>query len=254
MARLINDSGVLGNSVKVTADSVKDVPFDKVIEAIHKIQDEMGITGTTAKEASETISGSWASVKATWKNLLVGMADPAQDFTKLIDNFVESMTTFFSKNLLPRVEKALQGIGKLIEGLAPVIASAIPVLVNSVIPMLIQAGANLLLALVNSIANNADVIARAVSDVINQLSVALIKLAPRLARLGVDLFIALVNAFASNAELIARAVSDIGVVLADAIVKLAPVIAQTLPIVIETVLPIFIRSGSYLLVALVNVV
>lgn len=64
MARLINDSGVLGDSVKVTADTVKDVPFNYIIDAIQVIQDNLGLTGTTAKEAATTISGSMASVKA----------------------------------------------------------------------------------------------------------------------------------------------------------------------------------------------
>src|SRR5699024_2033858 len=58
MARLVNESGVLGDAMDVTAETVKDVPFDKMIEAIHEVQTEMGVTGTTVKEAEETVSGS----------------------------------------------------------------------------------------------------------------------------------------------------------------------------------------------------
>src|SRR5699024_9548232 len=59
MARLVNESGVMGDAFEATAENVKDIPFDQLIEAIHVVQTEMGITGTTAKEASETVSGSF---------------------------------------------------------------------------------------------------------------------------------------------------------------------------------------------------
>ena len=79
MARLINDSGVLGKSIKVTNKTVADVPFDKVIEAINVIQTRMGITGTTAKEAGRTIAGSVGAMKAAWTNLVTGLADKNAD-------------------------------------------------------------------------------------------------------------------------------------------------------------------------------
>ena len=69
MARLINDSGVLGDTITVTAETVNQVDFDKIIQAIHVIQSEMGITGTTALEAGTTISGSWSSVQAKLENI-----------------------------------------------------------------------------------------------------------------------------------------------------------------------------------------
>ena len=72
MARLINDSGVLGDTMTVTAETVNQVSFDKMIEAIHVIQDEMGITGTTSKEAASTITGSLSSAKSAWENFLSG--------------------------------------------------------------------------------------------------------------------------------------------------------------------------------------
>ncbi len=64
MARLVNESGVLNGEFEATAENVKDIPFDKLIEAIHVTQERLGITGTTAKEASETVSGSFDSMKA----------------------------------------------------------------------------------------------------------------------------------------------------------------------------------------------
>ena len=82
MARLINDSGVLNGEIIATANNVKEIPFDKVIEAIHVIQTNLGITGTTAKEAESTIEGSLNKLKASWENALVEIAQPLDDFAQ----------------------------------------------------------------------------------------------------------------------------------------------------------------------------
>ena len=82
MARLINDSGVLNGQMVATAENVKEIPFDKVIEAIHVIQTNLGITGTTAKEAESTIEGSLNKLKASWENALVEIAEPLDDFAQ----------------------------------------------------------------------------------------------------------------------------------------------------------------------------
>lgn len=90
MARLINNSGVLGKAITVTAETVNQVPFNKIIEAIHVVQTEMEITGTTAKESSSTISGSFASFKATWRNFLTGLANEDADMSALYNNMTEA--------------------------------------------------------------------------------------------------------------------------------------------------------------------
>ena len=117
MARLVKDSGVLGKAGEdLTAKNLdQKVSFDQIIEAIHKTQKEMGITGTTSKEASTTIEGSVNSMKAAWENLLVGLADEDQDVDELWNNFVKSAETA-AKNLFPRiktlVERATSFIGE----------------------------------------------------------------------------------------------------------------------------------------------
>lgn len=92
MARLINDSGVMGKAFKATSKNVKDVPFDKMIEAIHKIQDGMGITGTTSKEAMETVAGSIGMAKASLQDFLGGLGNSKADIGQLTKNMVESFT------------------------------------------------------------------------------------------------------------------------------------------------------------------
>lgn len=147
MQRLIDDA----NRVKVANGEMADLSinsFADVSEAIHIIQTEMGITGTTAREAATTVEGSIGMMKGAWQNLVVGMADSEADMEVLIDNFVESTATA-AKNLLPRIAQTLKGIGQLITELAPVIAEALPVLIESVLPSLLAAGVSLIVAIVN---------------------------------------------------------------------------------------------------------
>lgn len=94
MARLVNESGVMGDSFEATAENVKDIPFDQLIEAIHVTQTEMGITGTTAIEASETVSGSFQSMKAAAENLVAGLGDSNADIGMLMANVAETVGIF----------------------------------------------------------------------------------------------------------------------------------------------------------------
>ena len=149
MQRLIDDA----NKVKEANGEMADLSIDSfadVTEAIHIIQTEMGITGTTSREAASTIEGSISMMKGAWQNLVVGMADENANMEVLINNFVESVATA-AKNLLPRIEQTLVGIADLITALAPVIAEALPQLVESVLPALLAAGVSLVVAIVNGV-------------------------------------------------------------------------------------------------------
>lgn len=137
MARLINDSGVLGDSVKVTADTVKDVPFNSIIDAIQVIQDNLGLTGTTAKEAETTISGSMASVKASFSNVLAGLT-LGQDIQPALNGLADTVTTFFVDNLLPAVWNILSSLpGALTtfaQGLGPQLIGGLINSINQELP------------------------------------------------------------------------------------------------------------------------
>lgn len=103
MQRLLDDAE------KISGIKYDISNFGDITQAIHTIQTELGITGTTAKEAASTISGSTAMMKASWDNLVVGIADDNADFDTLISNFVESASTAMG-NLIPRIEIALNGV------------------------------------------------------------------------------------------------------------------------------------------------
>lgn len=145
MERLIADA----NKVKEANGEMADLSIDSfadVAEAIHIIQSEMGITGTTAKEAASTIEGSLSMMKGAWENLVVGMADENANMEVLMGNFVESAKTA-AGNLLPRIEQTLKGIGTLVEQMAPVIAEALPQMIVAVLPSLLSAGVQLITAI-----------------------------------------------------------------------------------------------------------
>ena len=179
MARLINDSGVMGDSFKATAENVKDIPFDKLIEGIHKTQERMGITGTTAKEASETISGSFTTMKSAWDNLVAGISNEDLDFDKLIDDFVKSIGTF-GKNVIPTFRKALGGIVMLVEELAPLLIEQIPILFNELFPSILSAAVQLTLQLVAMLPQLIQTIFNALVQVLPTLIQALVQLLPQI--------------------------------------------------------------------------
>lgn len=111
--------------------------FNDIIEAIHVIQTEMGITGTTAKEAASTIEGSLNMTKSAWTNLLTGMADDNSNFDVLVQNLVNSLGSL-AENLLPRVKIAIEGIGELLRTLLPKVLDEIPETMASLFPESMQ--------------------------------------------------------------------------------------------------------------------
>lgn len=139
MARLINDSGVLGDKFKATAKNLKDIPFHTQIKAIHEMQKRMGIAGTTIEEASTTISGSWRAMSAAWTNLVVGIADDTQDFDMLISNFADSAVTAFT-NISQRVPSIVKDVNQLIRGLAP----KIPGIIQDLLPGVVEGAIGLI--------------------------------------------------------------------------------------------------------------
>ncbi|MGH2117103.1 phage tail protein [Aerococcus sp. L_32] len=123
MANLINDSGVLGGAFEATAENVKDIPFHTMVEAIHEIQDEMGIAGATSQEASETVSGSFAAMKASAQNVLGNIALGGENLIPSIQSLIETSKTFLIDNLAPMVWEIVSNLPVLfstaMEGLGP---------------------------------------------------------------------------------------------------------------------------------------
>lgn len=178
MERLIADA----NAVKEANGEMADLSIDSfadVTEAIHIIQTEMGITGTTAKEAGATIEGSVGSMKAAWANLVTGIADDNADLDLLIDNFVNSVSAAGS-NILPRIETILSGIGDLIVKMAPMISAQLPVIIEQVMPSLLEAGTSLLTGLISGVVAAAPYLVDAAVSTLTTLATYLIENLPLL--------------------------------------------------------------------------
>ena len=252
MQRLLADAEKL-SGVKYDLSSYADI-----VEAIHVIQTEMGITGTTAKEASTTIQGSVASMKAAWANLMVGMADDTQNFDMLLSNFIESIGTV-ADNLLPRIGVVIEGMGKLVAGLAPEIASALPTLTNELLPNLVELGVQSISALAQGIQENGDSLAAGALSIVGTLAEGIAELLPMVADTAASLAVSLadglteslpniipvaietISTLVENLTENANTVIDVGIQI---ILALGEGLIAALPQLIETVPQIVINIAN----------
>lgn len=173
MERLLKDAGKLANT-KFDISSYSDV-----IEAIHVIQENMGIAGTTAKEANFTIQGSISSMKAAWGNLLPALIKGGDEFDQCVDNLIESIVGVKNEsgefeggvinNLMPAVEKGLEGIGTLIDRAAPIIEEHLPGIIDRLLPPLIRAATSLFKGLVVALPDIVKVIIQELPNIAKQL-------------------------------------------------------------------------------------
>lgn len=156
---------LLSDAEKLTGQKYDISSFADITQAIHAIQTQMDITGTTAKEASTTISGSWGSLKAAFQNVLVGLTTGEDMFDQSLDALINTAVTF-GQNIIPAIKGALSGVGYLIEGLAPVIGETIPPLINDLAPTLANSAVSLISSLVNGLTQNATQFSECLSNMI----------------------------------------------------------------------------------------
>lgn len=268
MQRLLADAEKL-TGIKYDINNLSDV-----YEAIHVIQGELGITGTTAEEAAKTIAGSTAAMKAAWQNLVVGIADDNADFSALIDTFVESAGTAMD-NILPRVEIALQGIAALIEELLPVIAARIPEILNSVLPQILSAGVAIVTNLLQGIVETLPTLIQAVVNIIPQLLSSLLALVPQLLAVGIQVIAQIIQGLAqmlptlltqiveivpqiitallSNIGLLLEAAIELFMALVEAIPEILPVLIDAIPDIIDAIVTTLIANQALVLDASIEV-
>lgn len=149
MQRLIHDASQMTDIQTKLNTAVKDgdMSFANIVNAIHVMQDSLGILGTTELEAATTIQGSLNMTKASWENLLTALGDPAGNVDQAVDKFVKSLETL-GENALPIIENAMYGIAEMIDKLAPIIAERIPTIVSTILPPLISAASQIVSALI----------------------------------------------------------------------------------------------------------
>lgn len=237
MERLLADAQAI-SGIEYDISSYADV-----VDAIHVIQTEMGITGTTAKEASSTIQGSIASMGSAWTNLITGLADPTQNLGQLINNFVDSVITV-GDNLIPRISMVLESITKLISSLAPKLVAEIPNIVSQLLPSVIEGAVSIINAIVETLPQLIEIIVgmlpqfiAGIQQIINgiigalpSLMQTLVSQLPTLIPMIVDGIVGMVVTLASSLGDIIQPLIDN---LPDIIISIVNALMNNLPILIE---------------------
>lgn len=249
---------LLVDATKISGIKYDMKKFSDVIAAIHVIQTQTGITGTTAKEASSTIEGSLNMTKSAWANLLTGMADEESDFDGLINNLVTSVGAF-GKNILPRIEVAVLGIGLLIERLLPPIIDKIPGLITSILPGMLKAGVDIASSLGNGILQSLPIIISMGIEVIQSLATGLQANAPAIAMAVVEIMTSLVTAFLTLLpqlmDIGLQLISNLAMGIGFALPTLIPLAIQCIMSLINTIitnLPLLLSAGLQIITGLVT--
>lgn len=239
MERLIDDANKLnaaqGKATNYTIDSYADV-----VSAIHDVQNAMGITGTTSKEASTTIQGSVNATKSAWSNLVTGIADDNANFGQLISNFVDSATTAAS-NIIPRIEVALNGAAKLIESLVPPIMAELPSLIETVLPQLAQSAVNIVQTLVTGISANAEQLIDSAIQIITVLGNGIYQMLPTVAQSALQIVLTLVSKLNENLPQMLDTAGQMLIAFVEGVSEHLPDIMLAAASIVETLLTYFIE-------------
>lgn len=262
MKRLLKDAEAI-SGVKYDLNQLDDV-----YQAVHVIQNELGVTGTTALEAAETFQGSMSSMKSSWQNVLGQMAT-GQDATAAMSQLSESVVTF-ANNLMPMVTSVLtqlptlivtllteagpqlmetgaKAISELLNGLAAALPTLMPVAVDAImtiastlidnLPEIVDAAIALISGLAQGLIDSMPIIMEKIPIIIDSLVAALMELLPIIVDAGIDLFTSLVDALPE---------------IIDAIVAVLPDIIQSIVDALLESLPTLVQAGVDLFVALVG--
>lgn len=269
MERLLRDAEKLPSAMGRKFDVSN---YADIVDAIHLVQVEMGMSGismeeynelvqsgamtqeeafellgTTAKEASSTISGSIGMMKSSWTNLVTGMADGTQDMDALVNNFFDSVVTV-GDNIIPRVSETLQGIGNAIQKTAPKIIAILPKLLQQVLPQLMQAVTNLIGVLVQVVNEALPTIIQAIVGAFPMVLDALVSIIPTLIS-GVEIIIeGLIQALPSLVQSLAEALPTLIPQIIDGIVSIFLMLVENFPLILQPI----IDSLPDIIISLVN--
>lgn len=276
MQRLLNDAQ------KISGVQYDLSSFADITQAIHVIQTEMGITGTTAEEASTTIQGSFNMMKAGWANLLTAMTDPNQDLSAIIDNLFQSVMTF-GDNLIPRVQNVLQGISTALEKFAPMLIEKIPALIEQLIPSL-TAGINSLLNTVTSLLsgiipmllNVAGELAPTITNIVMQIGNMIIQNLPLLIDAAlqiiltlaqgltealpqmipniIDVVLSIGNTLIDNLDLLVDTAIEMVIALADGLIQGLPILIEKAPQIVIKLYEKLVENAPKLIDAAIQLI
>lgn len=262
MARLINDSGVLGDSIEVTAETVKDVPFSSIIDAIQVIQDNLGITGTTAKEAATTLTGSLASVKAALSNVLAGLA-LGQDLGPSLNALATTLTTFLTANLLPAIYNILSALpGALvtfITALGPQLSAGMQGLISQLSTGLTTTIPQMMQSFVTGFTTWMPQIVAVGTQIIQQMGQGLVQGIPNFLSQALPLLVEFTTSLRANFSSIVDAGIDLLLNFVQGIANGLPTLIEYVPTIISNIAglindnaPKILQAGIQIIVTLVK--
>ena len=227
-----------GEATEYTIDNLADCQ-----NALVDYIEMQGLSGYAQAEGADTLQGSMASMTAAWQNMLTGMADPTQDFDRLVSDLIDSVLNV-SDNLMPRIMAVLPqmatGIAELAEGILPLI----PQTLEEMLPDVISGANSLIAALLDTLSSIADtaipIVTENADEIIDTLLSGLISAIPSLASSAADLCTALITAILDNADIITQGAVDIVLALAqgltDNLDSLVPAIVSAVMTICETLI------------------
>lgn len=230
---------LLADAQKISGQKYDLSSFADITEAIHVVQTEMGITGTTSKEAATTIQGSIGMMKGAWTNFMTGMADENQDFDQLLTNLVDSIGTV-ADNLVPRIA---QTVPRLVSGLVELvnnIATYIPDLIGDLLPPLIAGATKLFNSVVQSLPQLLNILIQSLPQLINGV---------------IQIVNGLIAALPQVVNLICAALPQIIQPLINSLPQVVQSVVDVLPQIIQALLdaiPQIMQAGTELIKQLAN--
>lgn len=256
MERLLKDAQKI-TGIKYDISNLSDV-----YQAIHVIQGELGITGTTAKEATETLQGSMASLKASWSNFLSGsgnlsqVVDTATDVVKNIARIASDAIPDIMEGITQSLPELLELGGQILQQLIQGIITYLPELMNSagqilsslaqgiiqLLPQLATVALQIISTLITDLTNSLPQIIQVGFQVILQLATGIAQMLPTLIPQAVNCIIALVEGLLDNIDLLIDAAIQLIMALADGIIEALPMLIEKAPVIIQKLFDALVRN------------
>lgn len=254
-------------NVGYMVDDISELSSSDILDILEKTADQYGVLGKTAEEAMKTIQGSTKMMKASWSNLLNGMADDNADFDKLIDDFINSVGAAFD-NLLPRIITALEGIGELVPRLLEVLTEHLPELIEGlqnilnslmtsiieILPQIAPFITQILLTIVQLITDNLPSILQAGITILITLVQGITQALPDLIPVMVQVIMDMVNILLDNIDEIIECGIQLLVALIEGIMNALPELISRLPEIIIKINSKLIELSPQLLSAALRII
>ena len=239
MERLLADAEKI-SGIKYDVSSYADI-----VDAIHIIQTELGITGTTSKEAEGTITGSINAMKSAWQNWLVGLGNPDADMRKLTENLVDGFQTVV-KNIIPIIGNITEALPQAFSAIIPAFSTILPDLLSvaadlfnqvltaimQMLPELIPVAVSAVLMITDTLIDNLPLLIDAAFVLIMALSNGILEALPELIPQIVEVVERIVTVIIENLPMIITVALQIMLALASGLIQAIPQLVTAIPKVI----------------------